>query len=347
MRFSNADIERWVKNGLITTDQRAAMLADLQARPAPFRLDLVTLLYYGGGLLVLLAYSIFLGLQWEGMNDWTRVVISAASLVFLAGVAQWLINSEQYRLPGELLQIAAVAVVPLFLSAVMDVLGWWPHEPECCGAGYEEAWLEYADDLLWARMALAGGTFLAAVAAFATSRSPFVLVAALASLTALLLDATIQVQWPNEFENYDWGAGQSLTIAVVGVAALVAGVLSRDRTERDYAIWLYVFGIAALAVGLGVQALSADSSEIVWGTIWLGTAVALLVLSLVLQERLFAVAGLAGMFAYFAKLVFEVFESANAALALVVLGLAVLGTGMLYQRYHERLFSRTGSTRGT
>jgi hypothetical protein len=39
-------------------------------------------------------------------------------------------------------------------------------------------------------------------------------------------------------------------------------------------------------------------------------------------------------------LVFDVFESANAALVLVVLGLALLGIGMLYQRYNERLFSR-------
>ena len=44
-------------------------------------------------------------------------------------------------------------------------------------------------------------------------------------------------------------------------------------------------------------------------------------------------------FTYLGKLVFDVFESANAALALVVLGLLVLGVGMLYQRFSERLFA--------
>ena len=65
-------------------------------------------------------------------------------------------------------------------------------------------------------------------------------------------------------------------------------------------------------------------------------------LSLPLQQRPFAAAGLAGVFAYLAKLVFDVFESANAALALVVLGLLILATGVLYQRYSERLYERGG-----
>ena len=66
-----------------------------------------------------------------------------------------------------------------------------------------------------------------------------------------------------------------------------------------------------------------------------------------LQQRLFAAAGLAAMFTYFAKLVFDVFESANAALGLALLGLLVLGAGLAYQRLTERVFSRTGASRAT
>jgi len=340
VRFSDEDIERWVKDGLITPAQRDAIVADLSSRPKRDRLDLTTLLYYGGGLLVLLAYSIFLGLQWEEMNSGARVAISGASIPFFAIISQVLISSERFRLPGELLQVVAVAIVPLFLYALLDAAGSWPHEPQYSRLGYEEAHRSYEEDLIWARMALAAGTLVAASASFALSRSPFVLIAALVSLTALLVDATLKMQQPNEFYNYDWGVGQSLTIASIGAVALAGGVLSRARTERDYSIWLYLFGIAALAVGLGFKALDEDSSELIWGTVWMGAAVVLLVLSLMLQERLFAAAGLAAMFAYFAKLVFDVFESANAALVLVVLGLILLGMGMLYQRYNERLFSR-------
>ena len=345
MRFSQADMERWVASGLITSAQRDAMAADLTARPERPGLDLTTLLYYGGGLLVLLAYSIFLGLQWEEMNSGARIAISAASMAFFAIVAQVLMNSGRFRLPGELLQVVAAAIVPLFVFALLDAAGWWPDEPGYRQIGGAQTWENYQSDLIWARMALGAGTLLAAGVAFWLSRSPFVLIAAIVAFISLTLDATLQVQQPGPYYdewgwNYDWGVGQSLTVAAVGGTVLVAAVLSRGRSGRDYAVWLYVVGLAALAVGLGSQALDEDGAEAIWGTLWMVVALAILGLSLVLQERLFAAAGLAAMFAYFGRLVFEVFESANAALALVVLGMIVLSVGMLYQRYNERLFSR-------
>lgn len=344
MRFSDRDMERWVERGLITSAQRDAMAADLSARPGRPGLDLTTLLYYGGGLLVLLAYSIFLGLQWEEMNSSARIAISAASMAFFAVVAQVLISSERFRLPGELLQVVAVAVVPLFVFALLDAAGWWPDEarnrPFNPQFDWEQARRDYEADLIWARMALGAGTLLAAGVAFWLSRSPFVLIAMVISFTSLIIDTTLQVQHPGRYYDYEWGVGQALAVAGVGATVLVAAVLSRGRTERDYGVWLYVVGLGALAVGLGFQALDDNGAEAIWGTIWMVTAVVILGLSLVLQERLFAAAGLAAMFVYFGKLVFDVFESANAALALVVLGLLVLGAGMLYQRYNERLFSR-------
>jgi len=125
---------------------------------------------------------------------------------------------------------------------------------------------------------------------------------------------------------------------VVGAALLAAGVAVRDRTERDYSLWLYVAGLAGLAVGLVPKAFPSAAAA-GWGGLWMAVALAVLALSIPLQQRLFAAAGLAAVFAYLGKLVFDVFESANAALALVVLGLLVLGVGMLYQRFSERLFA--------
>ncbi len=345
MRFSEGDIERWVKDGLITPAQRDSMAADLSSRPDRGGLDLTTLLYYGGGLLVLLAYSIFLGLQWEDMSSGGRVAISAASIAFFAIISQVLISNERFRLPGELLQVVAVAIVPLLVFALLDTAGWWPDEPRYRQVGGEQTWEDYQSDLIWARMALGGGTLLAAGVAFWLSRSPFVLIAAIVAFMVLVIDATLQVQQPRHYYDewgwdYDWGVGQSLAAAAVGATVLAAGVLSRGRTERDYAVWLYVVALAALAVGLGFRVFDEDSVEAIWGTVWMVGALVILVLSLMLQERLFAAAGLAAMFVYFGNLVFEVFESANAALALVALGLLVLGVGMLYQRYNERLFSR-------
>lgn len=338
-RLTDADLERWVQSGLISVGQRDALLRDLEAHQQPTEdgLSVTTLLYYGGGLLVLLAYSVFLGLQWEELNEAGRVVISAISLVFFAVASQLLLRSGRFQLPGELLQVVAVAIVPLMGFAVLDAIGLWPEDP-----GFRrfstQAREEYQTDLTWARMALAGATLIVALAAFRWSRSPFVMVAAAVSLTMLVLDVSIQIEGAKR-DDYIWETPQALIVAALGAGALTIGVVTRGQSERDYSLWLYVMGLVGLAIGLGNKAFPSDTPA-GWGTLWMISALILLGLSVSLQQRLFAAAGLAAIFAFLAKLVFDVFESANAALVLVVLGLVILGAGMLYQRYSERLFAR-------
>ncbi len=155
------------------------------------------------------------------------------------------------------------------------------------------------------------------------------------SFSSLAVDASLQIQTPGT--DYDWHTSQTLAVAAIGASTLVVGVVVRGRTARDYALWLYVIGLAGLAVGLGVETFDDGPG---WGALWMATSLVVLGLSIPLQERLFAAAGLAGVFAYLARLVFDVFETANAALALVVVGLLVLGAGMLYQRLTQRAFSR-------
>lgn len=384
-RITDADLERWVQDGLISAGQRDAILRDLETQqPAEGGLNVTTLLYYSGGLLVLVAYSVFLGLQWEELSQGGRIAISALSIAFFGGASQALLRSGRYQLPGELLQVAAVAVVPLLFFALLEAGGLWPEDPghalvaperlapqaelheieEELNAGVLTAEerdrlieerdalrkiveaprsgpsaqerREYQRDLTWARMALAGATLAVALAAFGWSRSPFVLAAAVVALAALIVDATFVLQGARV--DYTWGTPQTLAIAAMGAALIATGVAVRDRTSRDYSMWFYVMGLIGLTVGLAGEAFPSDSAG--WDALWMLGALTVLALSIPLQQRLFAVVGLAGVFVYLARLVFDVFESANAALVLVFLGLLILGMGMLYQRFAERFLAR-------
>lgn len=337
-RFTERDLERWVERGLLSPEQREAILHDLSTSPSRSGLDLTALLYYGGGVLVLLAYSLFLGFQWQDVDTGGRIAISGLSVVFFAGVSQALIATVRYRLPGELLQMVAVVVVPLLAFAILDALGLWPE-----GTGFRAAHEEreaYQRDLTWARMAVAGSAFVAAAVAFGLSRSPFVLAAAIIALTVLFVDVSIQVE--ADRLGFALETPQLMVIAFMGLATLVGGVVAIRARERNYSLWLYALALAGLAVGLGVEVFPSDS--VGWAVVWMSTALIVLALSLLLQERLLAVAGVAGIYAYFGKLVFDVFESANAAFALVVLGLLILGAGILYQRFGEQLYERGGET---
>ena len=98
--------------------------------------------------------------------------------------------------------------------------------------------------------------------------------------------------------------------------------------------------LVGLAVGLSSEALFASNAAPGWGIIWMLASLTVLGLSIPLQERLFAAAGLLAIFAFLARLVFEVFESANAAFALIVLGVLVIAAGVIYQRLIENVIPR-------
>ncbi len=337
-RFTERDLERWVERGLLSAEQRDAILEELTTRPPDEGLNIVTLLYYGGGLLVLLAYGIFLGFQWESMNEAGRVVLAAFSLAFFAAISTFLIQNQRFRVPGELLQVVAVAAVPLLAFAVLDAVGLWPDDPGFRAS--RQAREAYQTDLAWARMGIAGATLLAAWAAFGSSRSPYALVAGVLSITWLVLDVSFQVQ-PDRLQ-FEWETPQWIVLAILGAGAMTAGVVVTGKTERDYSLWLFVLGLAGLAIGLGAKTFDTDAEA--WGALWLLVSLVIVALSVPLQQRLFAAAGLAGVFAYMARLVFDVFETAGAALAFVVLGLMVLAAGAIYQRFSERLYKRGGES---
>lgn len=337
-RFTERDLERWVDRGLLSAEQRDAILEDLTTRPPDEGLNVVTLLYYGGGLLVLLAYGVFLGFQWEAMNEAGRVVLATISLAFFAAISTFLIRNQRFRVPGELLQIVAVAAVPLLAFAVLDAFGLWPDEP-----GFRasfQAREEYQTDIAWARMGMAGVTLLAAWAAFRYSESPYALVAGVLSVAWFTLDVSFQIQ-PDRVE-FEWENLQLILLASMGAGSIVVGMLVTGKTERDYSLWLYLLGFGGIAAGLGTLAFDADGWA--WGATWLIMSLGVVALSVPLQQRLFAAAGLGGVFAYMARLVFDVFETAGAAFVLVILGLIVLAAGAVYQRFSERLYERGGET---
>lgn len=337
-RFRASDLDRWVRDGLISAEQRDALLADLEAHAEPGReISVTALFYYGGGLLVLLAFGAFLGILWQDLSIGGRIATTALSLVFFATASSALLRTERTRLPGELLQLVAIGAVPPLLFALLDGAGWWPEDPGY-GIGVDRD--AYEHDLAWARMALTAGALAAAAAAFALSRSPFALAAALVATATLAIDASIQVDTTRT--EYVWDAPQAVVLAVLGVAYIGAGVALRGR-GRSYSIWCYAGGIAALAAGLGSQAFQYESAT-GWGLLWLTASLAVLAMSIILQERLFAIAGLAGVFVYLFRLVFEVFEDALAPLAFVLLGLALVATGVLYQRYVEPYLARKPET---
>src|SRR5829696_201929 len=108
-RFTWVDVEQWADHGLIRPDQLTAIRAHVAGAPGPITpasdprageiaprpvreehragLNLVTIAYYFGAFMILLAYTIFLGLQWDELGRGGQVVAACGTVAGL-----WLIG---------------------------------------------------------------------------------------------------------------------------------------------------------------------------------------------------------------------------------------------------------------
>jgi hypothetical protein len=167
LRFTWSDLERWMEEGLIRPEQLhsiQARVAELSAasqeprrgtalpavaRPVsqehPAGLNLVTVAYYFGAFIILLAGTIFVGLQWETLG---RVGQLAASCGAVAGL--WLaggyLRRQGFQSGGDLLIFAGTGMAPLAVYTVLRVLNVWPdsHDAASYQAFYrtiDAAWL--------------------------------------------------------------------------------------------------------------------------------------------------------------------------------------------------------------
>jgi hypothetical protein len=103
----------------------------------------------------------------------------------------------------------------------------------------------------------------------------------------------------------------------------------RSRFSRDYAFWLYLFGVLTFWSGLS---LMDSGSE--WGKlIYCGINVAMILVGAVLGRRVFAVFGGLGVAGYLGYLSYRVFkDSLIFPFALSAVGLAIIALGVLWQR---------------
>lgn len=110
----------------------------------------------------------------------------------------------------------------------------------------------------------------------------------------------------------------------------------RSRHDRDYAFWLYLFGVVAFWGGLSLMNSDSELNKFLYFCINL----AMIVVGAILSRRVFAVFGGLGAAGYLGHLAYDVFEdSLLFPFALTLIGLGVVWLGILWQR-HEASLSR-------
>lgn len=112
----------------------------------------------------------------------------------------------------------------------------------------------------------------------------------------------------------------------------------RTQDDRDYAFWLYLFGVVAFWCGLSLMRSDSEFNKF----IYLCINLAMIFVGAALSRRVFAVFGGLGAAGYVGHLAYEVFrDSMLFPFVLTVIGLAVVALGVVWQR-REAAISRFG-----
>ncbi len=327
MKISKNDLHWAASQRLITSAQADQLWQALQQRHGDTpRFDFPHVAYYFGALIVIGAMGWFMTEAWERFGGGGILVIALAyALCFaLAGHSLWF--KKKLTVPGGLLFTMAVCMVPLAIYGLERLTGLWPQGDPGIYRGYH-IWVKGS----WLLMEL--GTVVAGLLALRFVRFPFLTAPIAFSLWYMSMDLT-----PLLFGKTEFTWDERLQVSVwFGLAMMVGAYLVDRRTKQDYAFWGYLFGLMAFWGGL--SSMQSDSELSKLGYCLLN--VALMVLSVLLQRRVFIVFGALGVMGYLGHLAYRVFkDSLMFPFALTLLGLLIIYLGIQYQRHRQAIEQR-------
>lgn len=322
MKIFKEDIDWAASEGIISPEQAdalwEALSQRLENRP---QFNLANVSYYFGALIVISGMTWFMGLAWEKFGGGGIFLISCVyALCFvLAGKTLWF--EQNLKIPGGLLFTIAVCMTPLAIYGLQTMLDLWPQGDPGNYRDYH-IWIKGS----WLFMEL--GTIIAALIALKFVRFPFLVAPIAFTLWYMSMDLT-----PLLFGGIDFSWEERLWVSFwFGLACLVVAYwvdMKTTRIAEDYAFWLYLFGLLSFWFGMTLMGDGTEWEFFLYFVINLG----LVLLSVLLQRRVFIVFGALGVFAYFSHLAYEIFrDSLLFPFALTVLGIGVIYLGVLYQR---------------
>ena len=340
------DLLQAVQDGVITRQQAQALWARwatssgiVRQVPQPVavapasgpRFSFTNTLYYFGGMVAIGAMTLFMTLSWDAFGVWGVMLLSVAYLLACLKVADHL-KSRQLPVPAGILATLAVVLVPLVVWCFQHGMGWWP-------PGGMTGYSAYHTQVNWRWLTLEYVTLAAGVVMLWRYRLPFMVMPIAVTLWYLSMDAAHGLMQGGEHWDFEFMRDVSLVFGIATVfVAMWVDVRSRQAHEaewrQDYAFWLYLFGTVMFWCGLSWRSSDSEWSKAMYCLI----NVALVFAGAVIGRRVFTVFGGLGVAGYLGYLSHRVFgDSLAFAFVLTLIGLAVVGLGIWWQRHEERI----------
>lgn len=326
MELNRGLLKDATKDGLISEQQAELLWKFLIERGTDTpRFRFTHVLYYLGGLIAIGAMSLFMTLGWERFGGWGLFFIALA----YAGAGLWLteffLNRSRLPIPAGITATFVVVLTPLAVYGLQAALGWW--------AG-GRVFREYHTLIDWRWMLMEFATLAIGAVMQWRYRLPFLVMPIAVTLWYMSMDLT-----PFLFGDTDltWELRKFVSLWFGLVIVLLAfWVDIRTRHEKDYAFWLYLFGVIAFWGGLSMMHSDSELGKF----IYLCINLMMIVVGAMLSRRVFAVFGGLGAAGYLGHLAYGVFkDSMMFPFILTFIGLGVIYLGIIWQR-HEETISR-------
>ena len=318
------DLDGAVGAGILTSGQADRLAAFLAEGPAHTpRFSFVHVLYYLGGLIAIGAMSLFMTLGWNALGGWGGAFTAVCYAVLALALTHWFLERKGLQIPAGIMATLAVTMVPLAIFGVQMALGYW-------GANMPLRHYHQYIDGRWLMMEL--GTLAVGAILLWRYRFPFMLMPISVTLWYMSMDLGPLLVGSN-WEDWDIRKLISLYFGILFVGLAFWVDIRSRRSSKDFAFWLYLFGVLTFWGGLSAMHSGSELGKLLYGLLNVGMILA----GAILGRRVFAVfggLGVAGYLGYLAERVFH--DSLLFPFALSLIGLAIIALGVRWQRNEAR-----------
>lgn len=311
-----------VDAGIITATQAEQLRLLWQEEPVEAPLPAETkgggfsnFLYYFGTLIVISAMGWLMNTAWEAFRGIGLFLIAFGYAVIFCLVARnW---REKSTVLSGLFVVMAVCMTPLAVFGLQSELGIWPFDEP----GRYRSFYHYVKGG-WFPMEMA--TLLVGAISLRFSNIPFAM--APIAFTLWFMSMDIAPLLTNAFVSTD--IRQKVSVAF-GLCMLAAALWVDRRAKVDYAKWLYIFGAITFWGGLTMMWSESELSKFLYCMVNVG----MMFVGVLLDRKVFVVAGGLGFFGYLGHLSWSVFANSFAfPFVLTGFGLLVVYAGWIYHR---------------
>ena len=336
MHITRTSLSEAAEHGVLTPQQATALwdfLCDHGADTPAFKA--AHILYYLGGLIAIGAMTLFMTKGWERFGGTGLLVIASCYIVVALSATEFLLRARRLAIPAGITAALAVALVPLAIYGAQTALGLWPAAPHG-DWGYRE----YHTRIDWRWVVMESATLIAGAVALWRYRLPFMVMPVAVTLWYMSMDLVPFLLGGNSSDFFsDRGKLISMWFGL-GMTVFAFYVDVRSRGSKDFAFWLYLFGVLTFWGGLSLMNSNSELSKFLYCLINL----VMIGIGGTLSRRVFAVFGGLGVAGYLGHLSYSVFkDSLLFPVALTAIGFAVIAVGVYWQRHEREIGARLRS----